>query len=54
MQKAFKQKAWFEKKTYELLNQTIQETTASAIPSTDLRQELEDINIQETERIEIL
>ena len=39
---------------YEPLNQTIQETTTSTIPSIDLQQELEDMNIQENERIEIM
>ena len=39
---------------YEPLNQTIQETTSSTIPSTGLHQAVEDMNIQETERIEIL
>ena len=39
---------------YEPLNQTIRETTTSTIQSIDLRQELEDMNIQENERIEIM
>ena len=39
---------------YEPLNQTIRETTTSTIQSIDLQQELEDMNIQENERIEIM
>ena len=39
---------------YEPLNQTIRETTTSTIQSIDLWQELEDMNIQENERIEIM
>ena len=39
---------------YEPLNQTIQETTTSTIPSIDLQQELEDININETDGMEIM
>ena len=39
---------------YEPLNQTIRETTTSTIQSIDLRQELEDMNTQENERIEIM
>ena len=39
---------------YEPLNQTIQETTSSTILSTWLHNVVEDMNIQETERIEIM
>ena len=39
---------------YEPSNQTIQETTTSIIPSTGLHQEVEDMNIQETDGMEIL
>ena len=39
---------------YEPLSQTIQETTTSTIPSIDLQQELEDININEADGMEIM
>ena len=39
---------------YEPSNQTIQETTSSTNPSTGLQQAFEDMNIQETEGMEIL
>ena len=39
---------------YEPSNQTIQETTSSTIPSTGMHQAVEDMNIQETEGMEIL
>ena len=39
---------------YEPSNQTVQETTTSTNPSTGLQQALEDMNIQETEGMEIL
>ena len=39
---------------YEPSNQTIHETTTSTIPSIDLQQELEDININETDGMEIM
>ena len=39
---------------YEPSNQTVQETTTSTNPLTGLQQALEDMNIQETEGMEIL